>query len=486
LIGWEREPFDLINEGLFRVTNPGPLHAPIHSFSIRRNEKLELILETRAPTDAKSSAPDLPSGTVRLNTDTVELTNIAGIKAELKGVAAFSVKTSHHHEKHEHSLQEAAGIHQIDVLIDSNAEAAYTIDWLDNLPDLFHWPDTIKTSVSTVKTRKIAIDEDGITLTDSDTREGFGRHSVKLTVAGTEVFLCALDREETSDRRRPGCIIFRGAPDEEFRKRVRNALSFALGAFLVDLGSVVYTANWNARSFRIRSAYSIGRKVFDLPVLHPAPLHPTWQHGVERLPLNRMVNSIVGKYDELDFGNLAWAYWHALCATPHIAGVHFGATIEALQRCYINANPKKIQTAVIPDGATWDQFKADIECVIVELNIPEERKSALRQNIGSLNNVSQRSKMESVLREIDIVLGPDETLAWKRRNDAAHGNELEPGGELSLIRDNKLLKVVFHRMFLRITSASDLYFDYATPGFPPRRLSEPPSPPAQDRRKPKA
>jgi hypothetical protein len=81
--------------------------------------------------------------------------------------------------------------------------------------------------------------------------------------------------------------------------------------------------------------------------------------------------------------------------------------------------------------------------------------------------------MEAILRDINIALGPDELLAWRRRNDAAHGNALEPGGELLLIKDNNLLRIVFHRMLLRITSAGDSYFDYATPGFPIRRLTEP-------------
>ena len=178
----------------------------------------------------------------------------------------------------------------------------------------------------------------------------------------------------------------------------------------------------------------------------------------------------------LDFGNLAWAYWHALCATPHIAGVHFGAAIEALQRRYITANSTKIQTKIIADREIWTKFSDKVERVIADTRLPEESKAALRQNIGSLNNVHQRAKMEALLREINIALGPDEALAWKRRNDAAHGNEMEPGGELSLIQDNKLLKVVFHRMLLRITNASDLYFDYATPGFPMRRLIDPASP----------
>ena len=476
MIGWEQEPFGLINEGHFRVTKPGPLHAPTHSFSIRRNEKLELILETRAPTDAKSTAPETPSGTVRLNTDIVELTNVAGVKAVLSGVQPYSVKTSNHYEKNQHVLTEEAQIHRIDVVIDDDKKPVYIIDWLDNVPNLFHWPDTIKTSVTTVTTRSITVNESGITLTSSEGKDGFGKHAAKFSVAGIEIILCVLDRGEASGRLSPGCIIYLGTPDEEFRKRVRNALSFALGAFLVNLGSVVYTANWEGQSFQLKSAYSIGKKVFDLPVLHPAPLHLNWQHGIDRPRLHRMVNSIIGKYDELDFGNLAWAYWHAMCATPHIAGVHFGAAIEALQRRYITANSTKIQTKIIADRAIWTKFSDEVERVIADARLPEESKAALRQNIGSLNNVHQRAKMEALLREINIALGPDEALAWKRRNDAAHGNEMEPGGELSLIQDNKLLKAVFHRMLLRITNASDLYFDYATPGFPMRRLIEPASP----------
>lgn len=132
-----------------------------------------------------------------------------------------------------------------------------------------------------------------------------------------------------------GCIIYVGAPDEEFRKEANNALSFALGVYLVDLGSTAYNANWETLSFELRRGYNIDGRVSGLAVLYPAPLHLNLLHGIERTLLNRVANSIFAKYNELDFGNLAWAYWHAVCATPHIAGVHFGAVIEALQRQYI-------------------------------------------------------------------------------------------------------------------------------------------------------
>jgi hypothetical protein len=34
------EGLDLLNDGHFRVTDPGPLHAPIHAISVRRDDSL--------------------------------------------------------------------------------------------------------------------------------------------------------------------------------------------------------------------------------------------------------------------------------------------------------------------------------------------------------------------------------------------------------------------------------------------------------------
>ncbi len=107
------------------------------------------------------------------------------------------------------------------------------------------------------------------------------------------------------------------------------------------------------------------------------------------------------------------------------------------------------------------------------LNIPEENKKALSANIGNLNRAPQRIIMDRLLKSINIQLGADEEQAWKRRDDAAHGNEMEDGRELKVIRDTKLLRVLFHRILLRMTNASGTYHDYCTPGFPIRNLHDP-------------
>jgi hypothetical protein len=275
-----------------------------------------------------------------------------------------------------------------------------------------------------------------------------------------------------------GCIIYVGNPAEEFRKRVRTAISFALGVYLVDLGSAVYSKDWEIISFKSRSAYSIDRKVLDLVVLPPAPMGARWQHELDRVPFARLVNAVFHNYKPVDFGNLSWAYWHALCATPHIASVHFGAAIEMLLRQYAATKADQFPRGIIADRAIWKRLSGQVEEAVAKLEIPEEKKNALRENIGGLNRVHQRDIMEAILKDVGIALGVDEAQAWKRRNDAAHGIAMENGEELDVIRDIKLLKVMFHRMLLRIINGADTYHDYATPGFPIRKLADP-VPPAR-------
>jgi hypothetical protein len=325
----------------------------------------------------------------------------------------------------------------------------------------------------TATRRKFGLGDDGITLFSTDSGQSSSRAAAKVAVAGTEVYVCALHRRDNDDLVKPGCIIYVGNLDEEFRKKVRNAISFVLGVYLVDLGSAAYSKDWEIISFKSRSAYSIGRKVLDLVVLPPAPMGARWQHKIDRVPFARLVNAVFHNYEALDFGNLSWAYWHALCATPHIASVHFGAAIEMLLRQYAAMKSDRFPQGIIGERTMWKRLCGQVEEAVAKLEIAEEKKSALRENIGGLNRVHQRDTMEAILTDIGIVVGADESRAWKRRNDAAHGVAMEDGEELDVIRDIKLLKVMFHRMLLRMIIGADTYHDYATPGFPIRKLADP-------------
>jgi hypothetical protein len=411
---------------------------------------------------------------VRIATECASLENIGGVKVRLTGVIPYQVRTSTNYRTGQDEHVEEAKIHALEAMVQSGIEGRYTIEWFENLPiSPFVWPDFVKTKIETATTRKFGLRDDGITLFSTDLGESSSRAAAKIVVAGTEVYVYALRRRDNDDLVKPGCIIYVGNPDEEFRKKARTAISFALGVYLVDLGCAVYSQDWEIISLNSRSAYSIDRKVLNLVVLPPAPMGARWQHEIDRVPFTRLVNAVFHNYEALDFGNLNWAYWHALCATPHIASVHFGAAIEMLLRQYAATKPDQFPQGIIADRSIWKRLSGQVEEAVAKLEIPEEKKNALRENIGRLNRVHQRDTMEAILKDIGIALGADESQAWKRRNDAAHGIAMEDGEELDVIRDITLLKVMFHRMLLRIINGADSYHDYATPGFPIRKLVDP-------------
>jgi hypothetical protein len=94
MVDLSEECLDVLNGGHFTVVEPGPLHTPIERFSIRRDEKLRLILETEVPPSATSAAVVHPPGTVRMTTERVLLRNIGGVDAELAGVIPFNLKSN--------------------------------------------------------------------------------------------------------------------------------------------------------------------------------------------------------------------------------------------------------------------------------------------------------------------------------------------------------------------------------------------------------
>jgi hypothetical protein len=469
---WEEEGLRLLNEGDFRVIDPGPLHAPVREFSIRRGDDLTLFLESKVASDAQSAAIAHVPGTVRFNTDQIHVADSCGRKAVLTGIASCELATTHSAGE----LRETLQVHCLTLSSGDSANGAYIAEWLENLPSYpFIWPDTIRT-VPDAPIRRVEFSQDGVTIFGSDRREGFSRACARLFVAGQQLYVCALGPCNTPSKARRGCIVYVGTPSDLTRKKIRIALSFSLGLYLVELGHTLYDKQWRMISDTVLSAYSIYQRA---STMAPTPLvyftDRGWRYELERRALNRMVNALVSRYESLDLANLSWAYWHACAATVHIAPAQFGAAIEALQRAYIQEHEDTITTKLLPP-ILWKKVRNAADNAISELDTSDENKRALRDAIGRINRIPQRALLKSVLDEIGIKLAPEENDAWRRRNDAAHGTPIPEGDELLAIMDTKLLNGLFHRMLLRISNATDCYVDYASPNVPVRRLEDPPAP----------
>ena len=482
MAAWEWETFEsFINEGIFHITDPGPLHAPVRSFSIKRNDKLQLILSTVAKGNARSTAIQHPEGTVRANTDKLEMVSILGNKVIATGVQPLGYHQSASAPDWIGQLREEASIHYLEAVTGNIGEPAYTIDWLANVErSLFVWPDILKDETRVTKTRSVGLGQDGLTLSSCDTDYSSGRCCVKLIVDGITIYFCVSSpsTSESAVCSKPGLIIYLGTPSDDIRQKIRECLSFSLGMYLVYLGNTAFCKEWRPLSFEATSAYSIDRKVFDLPVLPPAPIGTksggrTHLNVLDSACLSRMVNAIYTKYDELQFMKLSWAYWHAVCAVPHMAAAHFGAAIESLQRSYVKSYPDSLDTRLVADKRVWKDLQRAMKAALAQETIDDDIRKVLENKISNLNQTPWQVVTKRLLKHIAIELSESEQNAWNRRNHAAHGSRSDGESPLDVIRDFKLLRMVFHRILLRVTDASDSYFDYCTLGFPERRLHDP-------------
>jgi len=69
----------------------------------------------------------------------------------------------------------------------------------------------------------------------------------------------------------------------------------------------------------------------------PALLDTRYAWEIDRATLSRLVNSIFTQYKKLNFGVM----------TPHMAGVHFGAAIESLERAFLKTTTIKVKRTLL-------------------------------------------------------------------------------------------------------------------------------------------
>lgn len=474
---WKREPFkDFLDHGHFSVVEAGPLYTPINAWKVKRDDKLNLIVETIGDEETEDNfhldRADIPAGTLRVNTDGVTLkSQVLDTTVVFEGISAFNTEAYRSESHGKREVRQVSKVRKISASVVNDEPAVFTIDYLENVPS-YQWPDPVSNTVKTIETRVIGRPPDAVTLTTEDEPSSRGMATVRLQLDGI-VFYIVSSRAKDEGQIRPGYILYVGTPAQEFRRKVRAILSFSLGAFLVYLGGATFTENWCLKTFASYSAYSMDMRAFALPSHPPTLLGDRGVFEVRVPQMQRLVSALYETCDMLNFGSLNWAYWHAVTAPVHIAAVHFGALIEAMQRRYIDAHLADFPAKIIGEPQKWAVFATEAEQLIAKLEIPDPAKAQMRLNIGLLNQVHRKTQTDELLRRIGLTLGNAETDAWKARHDAAHGNDTDDGDVRARIHSNRILKVMFHRMLLKIILGSDVYFDFTSLNYPLRPIDQP-------------
>lgn len=460
-----------INDGYFEINNVGPLFSPLLDIKIARDKNLKLVLTTTSDPSAKSECEDHSPGTVRINDNLIQMTSTSGVKVKLSGIQSFNYSISRD-DNGKSTRTELSSVNKVSVDIRDIKSGCYLIEWLENVDDgKFLWPEITKRKSEDSNITVIGTGHAAVEINETSISSESSKNCISLNIDNMHFYLVSSGKDENSLGVKSGYIIYTGIPSSDFRKKIRNCLSFIIGRPLIQLGHSIFDSDWQIVSSEAISSYSMELAAFNIHSMPPAPLGKKYQGELDEDIVSSILLSIYRNYEQYNFGYLSWVYWHATCAPVHIAAVHFGACIESLQKSFISNNRKLFRTSLL-QGHVWKPFRSKMQEILKHIEIDEEERKVLKNKINSLNQAPQSILTERFFNALDINLSELEKSAWKQRNDAAHGNETEKGGEVKLIREIKALKVIFHRVFLKIVNGGDYYIDYYSIGFPIKKLNE--------------
>lgn len=454
---------DILDNKHFVIDDWGPVHGPVTSFEIKRDDDLNITLTTTSQGDSTSSISRPPLGTIKESTDSVEFSFRYGEgRAIANGVISRNLNTKFAVATGESQKTETASVQSVEWCSSTSAEVAYTIDWLENVPDSYLWPDVTESrntsgSVTEFKSYDFSLVMD----VSTDQGGGTSRSCVHLKIEDMDIFFGRYPAGSKPGVQMPGFILYKGSPDALFREKLHNALSFSIGRYLIYLGSSGFNDQWVLNSFQAVRPFTLGEAATRLPTLPPAPLDFYVQWGLNRDLLHRMVSAIWEQYEKYNLHSVFWGYWHAVAAPAHIAAVHYAAILESLQGAFfeIEGAPSK---ALIEKNA-WGPLKKELFAALEKAKAEEDTKSVLKNKIGMLNTAPQSILMQRFLSALDVLIGPVEQNAWTNgRNRAAHGGVIERHEFISVIRENKALAVLVNRLILAVSGGADHYHNYYT------------------------
>jgi hypothetical protein len=462
----------IINDGNFLLKDAGPLFNPITRLRIGRDKDLKIVLETWSHPDATAKRDRSLPGTVRQNLDEITLENPFGSRAIGVGIQSTDILETTSYVSASSERQETSLLSSIEIYT-NDGEELYVIDWFVSRKNHYVWPDGINENGSQTGTTTIGRDDHKIEIPFSRTTYHWSNSSTNFYINGCRIYLCTNRSSDDRLNLENGFIIYSCPVTEGFRRAIRSCISFALGTYLVYLGDSSYNESWDLLRTKAVSAYSIDNRVFSVPVLPPAPLSYTYENSIDAEVFEQIVTALYKHYIDLGLATLFWAYWHALCTISYVSAPQYGAIIEAIQTTYRKKHPDTIFTTLITDKNLASEVLGILRDAVLKTDLDEDIKRVMTNKLSGMNSTPKDVLTERTFAILNLTIGAPERAAWKQRNRIAHGSFVADGDFIELIRDVKLLKIIFHRIVLRLTNASEYYCDYYSVGFPNRKLADP-------------
>ncbi|MBX9269214.1 hypothetical protein [Chromobacterium violaceum] len=445
---------DVIRQPIHTISDHGPLYFPIKEFTFSRNENLEIELHLISTIDSISNATPNPVGSVYFSTDEIRWNGHDGSIATARGITPIMLRRNH--GKNEFTNQ-IVKIHQIHWVSNKIATPYCTIEWLENMPSHFIWPETHYITETKEYLTEIKSSSNGFQLSYKTNIKNGTRSCIRININGANIIIGEL-KEKANHIKKPGFIIYDGHPNEEEKRKILDCISFSIGSYLISLGHTSFDKESNPIEFVAKSAIDLVEKMEYVSYWQPAPLCNRFENGISSENLEKITNSLLKIYDEYSLMSIFWSYWHAHAAPVHMQAAHFGSVIEALQNSHIKNMP--LMKKLIEDDDAWSNFIRKIEPEIDSINISEEAKEILKNKIKNSNTAPQSVILERFMKSIELETSPLEKKVWSNRNRAAHGGSVNEENAEKIIRGNKILLTILHRILLKLGNHSECYYDF--------------------------
>lgn len=461
---WEWEDVERAIDSIRGQLGDHPLlHKKIIHYKISRNEDQDLNLTVTAPQQSyKPREPDRQLGEVYKNETKINISSDRG-SVTLTGVSFEEMRTTRGITTSVYSVRE------LDLKFDNSESPEYTFDWIGNAPHEYMFMGGGHQDETTNLTTRIYSGDPEIILKSRGGSIGLANHSTRMRLAGYDIVFGVLPKSPLMAAIRPGFILYIGAPNKEKRREIRDSISFALGAPLVHVGCSTFATDYSPLGIEAVKPQSMGGRAWNIPSLPPTSIG---EQVLDSKALELVASAFLENFRDYDLQDILWRTWYASIAPYYMAPAYYGALIETLQKKYTENPANKIDSRIVARN-DYNKSKAVIARYLAKLQIDDQQRTLLLQKIEAGNVAPQKIIAQRFYQALDLKLGDLELDAWKRRNDAAHGNKITEGGEIELIRETKILHVMLNRIMLRLVQAAHTYIDYYTFDHPVTALREP-------------
>ncbi len=420
-----------------------------HSIKIRRDNELNIILNKETVTSYKP---------LNRNSNVVASMPILGkgqARHILKNVYFYSLKESINLSYNKTKINSEAFVESIEWSSETFKNSEYIVEFIDNIPINHFWSDTVDTEITkqtNIKIGNIKIEE------IPENSFSFVR-CLNLKIDNQEVYL-SRNEEKSGKEYTNGTVLYKGNPSKELRDKIRNILSFFIGRILILLEESNYDIDWNITYFKAYTPHNtMNSRAFKINTILPLPLNNELNNKkIDSKVLSKYLTAFFYNYDLCDFNHISWLYWHAQCSALHTKCGELGATLEALQKAYIDNNKIGWSNSII-EKKEFKKLRKEIRDIIFNFNITDENKQNLEKKLN-FNQLSQIDTLKKLFEHLDISLGELELKAWQGRNDSAHGGKMKDYSIEKLVKQTDLIQGVFHKLILTISVNTYEYYDY--------------------------